>query len=360
MNVLLFDYKMIKISISIELNAWISIHKADDIIIFIKYICQQHDIKIKIYNDMIQMLKDVNEINIMLKITQTRLQKENRNKNVIIHHLKAALSWQSTLIFENQFLKLIKLLNSSLFENSLQNVNNWLSWMWNKLKINKNHFSIEELKIAYIESWVSEAAIKHIAFQMKNMFLNSFLEVEEVLLIINKMYNDFNHHYTTQRQYLKLYQNKIFFHEFWMKFQRFSAELKYNNEILLNDLQHKISSDFQWATLNEWIMNLNEFIDICMQVDVRLTELNTWSVIKASATQVAYSVFSTSTAQLTSSVSSWKKLRRLNLDSIQKELFKKELCFKCKKLKHRIYDYLKMIQVHKIVASSKNDLFSLK
>ncbi len=54
--------------------------------------CQQHDIKIKTHNDMIQMLEDVNKINIMLKITQTRLQKEVRNKNVIIHHLEAASS----------------------------------------------------------------------------------------------------------------------------------------------------------------------------------------------------------------------------------------------------------------------------
>ncbi len=39
MNMLLFDHKMIKISISIKLNAWISAHEADNIIIFIKYIC---------------------------------------------------------------------------------------------------------------------------------------------------------------------------------------------------------------------------------------------------------------------------------------------------------------------------------
>ncbi len=115
--------------------------------------------------------------------------------------------------------------------------------MQNKLKINKNHFSIKELKIAYIESQVDETAIKHIATWMRNMITNSFLEAEEILSIINKMYNDLNHHYMTQQQYLKLYQNKIFFHEFWMKFQRFSAELEYNNETLLNDLQHKISSD---------------------------------------------------------------------------------------------------------------------
>ncbi len=28
-----------------------------------------------------------------------------------------------------------------------------------------------------------------------------------------------------------------------MKFQKFSAKLKYNNETLLNDLQHKINLD---------------------------------------------------------------------------------------------------------------------
>ncbi len=82
------------------------------------------------------------------------------------------------------------------------------------MKINKNHFSIEELKIAYIESWINEVAIKHIASCMQNIFLNLFLEIEEVLLMINKMYNNFNHHHMIQQQYLKLYQNKIFFHEF--------------------------------------------------------------------------------------------------------------------------------------------------
>ncbi len=360
MNALFFDHKMIKISISTELNAWINTYESDDLVVFIKYICQQHDIEIEIHNNMIQILEDVNEINITLKVMQTRLQKENRDKNVIIHHLKAVSSWQSTLISEDRFSKLIKLSNSSLFENSLQNVNNWLSWMQNKLKINKNHFSIEELKIAYIESWVSEAAIKHNAFRMRNMFLNSFLEVEEVLSIINKMYDNLNHHHTTQRQYLKLYQNKIFFHEFWMKFQRFNAELEYNNKTLLDDFQHKISSDLQRATLNEWITNLNEFVDIWMQVDVKLTELNVRSVIKASATQAACFIVNTSTTRLTSSVSSWKKFRRSKLNSIQKKLFKKELCFKCKKSKHRAYDCLKMIQVHEIAASLKNDLLSSK
>ncbi len=73
MNMLFFDHKMIKISINIELNAWINTHKADDLVAFIKYIYQQHDIEIKIYNDMIQMLNNINKINIELKAINIKL-----------------------------------------------------------------------------------------------------------------------------------------------------------------------------------------------------------------------------------------------------------------------------------------------
>ncbi len=64
--------------------------------------------------------------------------------------------------------------------------------MRNKLKMNKNHFSIEKMKIAYVKSRVSETTIKHIALRMRDMITNLFLEAEEILLIINKMYDDFN------------------------------------------------------------------------------------------------------------------------------------------------------------------------
>ncbi len=218
-NALFFNHEMIKISISTKLNAWISAHEADDLVVFIKYMCQQHDIEIEIHNDMIQMLNDINKINVELKVinielkatqttlnaVQTRLQKEMKKKNVIIRHLEATSSWLSTSISKDRFSKSIKLSDSSLFEDSKQNVNNWLSWMRNKLKMNKNHFSIEEMKIAYVKSRVSETTIKHIALRMRNMITNSFLEAEEILSIINKMYDDLNRRHTTQRQFLKLY-----------------------------------------------------------------------------------------------------------------------------------------------------------
>ncbi len=377
MNALLFDHEMIKISISMKLNAWISTHEADNLVVFIKYICQQHDIKIKIHNDMIQMLNDINKINVELKAinielkatqttlnaVQTCLQKEMKKKNVIIHHLEATLSQLSTLILKDQFMKSIKLSDSSLFKDSKQNVNNWLSWMQNKLKMNNNHFSIEEIKIAYVKSQVSETTIKHIALRIRNMITNSFLEAEEILLIINKMYDNFNQHHTTQQQFLKLYQNKIFFREFWIKFQRLSAKLEYNNEILLDNLQHKISSDLQRVMINERTMNLNEFVDICMQVNVRLTKLNAQSAFKTSTTQVTRfitSILTMITTAISASISAWKKLRILNVDFAKEKLFKKELCFKCKKSEHKACNCFKSAQMHEIAANLKNDLLSSK
>jgi len=72
------------------------------------------------------------------------------------------------------------------------------------------------------------------------------------------------------------------------------VKLKYNNETLLNNLQHKISSDLQRVMINERTMNLNEFVDICMQVNVRLTKLNARSALKTSTIQVARSIASIS------------------------------------------------------------------
>ncbi len=77
-----------------------------------------------------------------------------------------------------------------------------------------------------------------------------------------------------------------------MKFQRLSAKLEYNNETLLDDLQHKISSDLQRVMINERTMNLNEFVDICMKVDVRLTKLNARSILKTLTIQVTRSTAS--------------------------------------------------------------------
>ncbi len=148
-----------------------------------------------------------------------------------------------------------------------------------------------------------------------------------------------------------------------MKFQRLSTKLEYNNETLLDDLQLKISSDLQQVMINERTMNLNEFVDICMQVNVWLTKLNARSALKTSMiqfTRFIASILMMITTAISASISAWKKLRISNVDSAREKLFKKELCFKCKKSEHKACNCLESAQMHEITVNLKNDLLSLK
>ncbi len=115
--------------------------------------------------------------------------------------------------------------------------------------------------------------------------------------------------------------------------------------------------------INEQTMNLNEFINICMQVNVQLMKLNAWSVFKILMIQVARfiaSILMTIMIAISASIFAWKKLKISNVDSARKKLFKKELCFKCKKLKHKACNCFESVQMHKIVANLKNNLFLSK
>ena len=148
-----------------------------------------------------------------------------------------------------------------------------------------------------------------------------------------------------------------------MKFQRLSAKLEYNNETLLDDLQHKISSDLQRVMINERTMNLNKFVNICMQVNVRLMKLNAQSALKTSTIQVTRSIadiLTIITTAISASIFAWKKLRISNVDSAKEKLFKKELYFKCKKSEHKAHDCLESVQMHEIAANLKNNLSSSK
>ena len=97
-NALLFNHEIIKISISTELNAWISAHKADDLVVFIKYMYQQHDIEIETYNDMIQMLNDVNKINVELKAINIELKAMQMLKSCLDYSIKEVQNWYVCIV----------------------------------------------------------------------------------------------------------------------------------------------------------------------------------------------------------------------------------------------------------------------
>ena len=79
-----------------------------------------------------------------------------------------------------------------------------------------------------------------------------------------------------------------------------------------------------------------------MKVNVKLIELNAQSIIKASMISAAYFVTNISSVQLMSLIFAWKKSEISNFNLSKKKLLKKELCFKCKKTKHKAYECFEM------------------
>jgi hypothetical protein len=112
----------------------------------------------------------------------------------------------------------IKLLDPPIFESREQNIELWLSRMRNKLKANADHYPTDELKIAYTESRINGEAALHITPRIRETAFNRFETADEVLDLLSQDYGDPDRRHTTQRAYLKLYQRKRFFAEFWAEF----------------------------------------------------------------------------------------------------------------------------------------------
>ena len=77
--------------------------------------------------------------------------------------------------------------------------------MRNKLKANADHFPINALKIAYVESRVGGEAALHLAPRMREDAINLFTTADELLDCLSKVYGDPNRRYIAMLSYAALY-----------------------------------------------------------------------------------------------------------------------------------------------------------
>lgn len=68
---------------------------------------------------------------------------------------------------------------------------------------------------------------------------NPFLTAENIFDCLHKTYDDLNRRHTTQSQFRKLRQENKGLENFWADVQRLTSELDYNDETLIDELQHK-------------------------------------------------------------------------------------------------------------------------
>ena len=135
-----------------------------------------------------------------------------------------------------------KLLDPLMITNSHStgfNIDVWESKMVKKLTVNANHYPIEILCIAYINSRVDEEAYKHLAARLRISAQKLFATAKEMFKVLQKAYGNINQAYTAMNKFWDLKMTKDF-NSFWAEFQVLASKLDHNEATLISELKYKL------------------------------------------------------------------------------------------------------------------------
>ena len=136
--------------------------------------------------------------------------------------------------------------DSSLFANEkIMSIFQWIIKMKNKLFVNANHFDTKELKMIYVLSRTENLAAKYLNFRMRKRFLSLFLSSENMLIILKKLFDDFNKKLTIINEFRALHIRDKNFHIFWAEFQQISFDLNFVDDVFMTKIIHKLHNRIQ-------------------------------------------------------------------------------------------------------------------
>ena len=90
------------------------------------------------------------------------------------------------------------------------NINVWKSKMAKKLAANADHYPIEILRIAYIDSCVDEEAYKHLVARSRISAQKLFATAKEMFEVLQKAYGNVNRAHTAMNKFQDLKMTKDF------------------------------------------------------------------------------------------------------------------------------------------------------
>lgn len=370
-----FNPKITELNTQEDFDNWVTTHGSKDLFQFFRYALKYHDSQIDVHNELVDMVDDASN-------SVTQLEETIRKRDATIAKQSAALlrlldenqedraSRQNTPSIPHEPKKSTKLPDPPIFEGRDQDLDSWLSRMRNKLLANGDHYPTDSLQIAYTESRIGGEAAKHIAPRLRATALNRFGTAEEIFGYLNQVYGDPDRRHTAQRAYLKLYQGKRSFAEFWAEFQRLAAELDYNQTSMIDDLRFKLNPSLQNALVHvPDPTDIYEFARTCQRVDQRLKDIQavqarverrnptTAADGKAATPPANTAKTTTSTAAAKPPASAMSSTRPTHSDPEKEALLRTGSCFNCKQQGHRAADCpLKAgKQIHEMSAS-ENDL----
>ena len=153
---------------------------------------------------------------------------------------------ESFTLFDNNHHKFFKFLNSFIFidEDELT----WNSWrikINDKLQTNVNHFNNENICIIYVIFRLEDAAAKHIFAWCQHDASHSYILIDKLFEHLKEIYDELNKNRKYHHEYNALRQADKSFNVFYFDFMKLFSYLKYDDCILMNDLQNKINNCLQ-------------------------------------------------------------------------------------------------------------------
>jgi hypothetical protein len=145
--------------------------------------------------------------------------------------------------------------------------------METKLRANADHYTNEEMKMAYFATRVGGMASKHIAPRMQTGTANQFQNVGEMIALVKRIFTDPNQKQNARRGFRRLAQGaNQDFHTFHTEFLRLAQEAEIPEETLKEELLDKLNLRLQeaLALAEDRETTYDEFVGLCAKGDNRL------------------------------------------------------------------------------------------
>ncbi len=132
---------------------------------------------------------------------------------------------------------------------------NWYDKIQNKLEINVDLFSNEQVKLSYVHFRLFDDAADVAQSRREHDCVNLYKIVDDLLKELAELFNYLNKKVNFRKEYYNLIQESKKFSEFYTQFQRLSFYLKYHEKQLIIDLKDKINFHLWFIWINQLVQS---------------------------------------------------------------------------------------------------------
>ncbi len=132
---------------------------------------------------------------------------------------------------------------------------NWYDKIQNKLEINVDLFSNEQVKLSYVHFRLFNDAADVAQSRRERDCVNLYKIVDDLLKELAELFNDSDKKVNFCRKYYNLIQESKKFSEFYTQFQQLSFYLKYHEKQLIVDLKDKINLHLRFVWIDQLVQS---------------------------------------------------------------------------------------------------------